>query len=193
MDEKTRCRSDSRYLVIMKPTRSIPTHPLPWTQDGAKQLRLYLNADQTLSLANEDSEAAVLYYQTDVPGMNRDDDDVELLFKYTFPKRAVIAGPSKVTVYLSAEKQDDLHFYVMLRKADVDGNILQSVNQPLTDLGGASADEVPAVSVLKYLGPEGMLRASKREVAPELSKPCWPTLPFISKRSASAPRTNNSA
>jgi hypothetical protein len=72
--------------------------------------------------------------------MNRDDDDGELLFTHTFSKKTFVVGPSPLTVYVSAEKQNDLDVYVMLRKADANDVLLQSVNQPLSDLGVSTAD-----------------------------------------------------
>ncbi|KAK2037954.1 alpha/beta-hydrolase [Colletotrichum somersetense] len=36
--------------------------------------------------------------------------------------------------------------------------------------------EVPNINPLKYLGPSGQLRSSRRKVAPELSQRCWQTL-----------------
>lgn len=164
-------------LGFNQPNQVYSYPSLPWTQGDAKKLRLYLNADQMMS-SSPDERQAVLSYQADAAAMNRDDDDRELCFTYTFPERTVIAGPSKATITVSAEKQDDLDVYVMLRKVDKRGNILQSINQPLSDLGVSSDEQVPSVAVLKYLGPQGMLRASKREVAPELSSPWWPTLSY---------------
>ncbi|KAF1922337.1 uncharacterized protein M421DRAFT_78699, partial [Didymella exigua CBS 183.55] len=65
---------------------------------------------------------------------------------------------------------------VMLRKADANGVMLQSINQPLSDLGVDNVEQVPSVAILKYLGPEGMLRASKRAFDAELSSDWWRTL-----------------
>ncbi|OJI89782.1 hypothetical protein ASPTUDRAFT_60453 [Aspergillus tubingensis CBS 134.48] len=151
----------------------------PWTTPGSKTLKLHLNPDKTMTAtaqSGHSNEPTVLSYQADAPTMNRDDADGELLFKYTFSDKTIIAGPSKAVLTLSAEKQNDLDVYVMLRKMDRNGRILQNINQPLSDLGVASANDVPSVSVLKYLGPDGKLRASRRALAPELSKPWWGTL-----------------
>lgn len=124
--------------------------------------------------------SGVLSYQADVATFNNDSStDGELLFNYTFPERTYVAGSSEVVINLSAELQDDLDVYVMIRKADANGTLLQSVNQPLSDLGVSSASEVPSVSILKYLGPEGIVRASRRAVAPELSKPWRETLSHV--------------
>lgn len=77
--------------------------------------------------------------------------------------------------------------YIQLRKADNSGNLLQNLNIPLSDLGALSVEKVPLLSSLKYLGPEGLLRASYRDVAEGWSKPHWKTLshkkevPFCAK------------
>ncbi|KAL4875169.1 alpha/beta-hydrolase [Aspergillus karnatakaensis] len=151
----------------------------PWATPSSKPLKLHLNSDQSMTptaQSQQSNERPILSYQADAPTMNTDNADNELLFTYTFPEKTIVAGPSKAVLTLSAEKQNDLDVYVMLRKMDVHGNVLQNINQPLSDLGVSSAEDVPSVSVLKYLGPEGMLRASRRALAPELSKPWWGTL-----------------
>ncbi|KAL3456407.1 alpha/beta-hydrolase [Aspergillus heterothallicus] len=161
------------------PHETLSLTQFPWATPGSKTLKLHLNPDQTMtttSRSQQSNEPTVLSYQSDVPTMNRDDADGELLFKYTFTEKTIVAGPSKAVLTLSAEKQDDLDVYVMLRKMDSQGRILQNINQPLSDLGVDSVDDVPSVSVLKYLGPDGRLRASKRALAPEFSKPWWGTL-----------------
>jgi predicted acyl esterase len=161
------------------PHETLSLTQFPWTTPGSKTLKLHLNPDQTMTTTTQSqhsNESTVLSYQADAPTMNRDDADGELLFRYTFPEKTIVAGPSKAVLTLSAEKQDDLDIYVMLRKMDAHGRILQNINQPFSDLGVDSADDVPSVSVLKYLGPDGKLRASRRALAPELSKPWWGTL-----------------
>ncbi|KAJ4303869.1 hypothetical protein N0V88_001466 [Collariella sp. IMI 366227] len=100
----------------------------------------------------------------------------ELLFTYTFPHKTLLAGPSKLTIHLSSDSQDDLDIYVQLRKADAHGTLLSSLNMSLSDLGVASTADVPRVSSLWYIGSSGQLRASRRAVDAELSAPWWQTL-----------------
>ncbi|KAL2136664.1 hypothetical protein VTI74DRAFT_2396 [Chaetomium olivicolor] len=126
--------------------------------------------------SSNDTAGDILDYQADVPAKQTDNDLGELLFKYTFPRRTVVAGPSKLVVHMSAEKQDDLDVYTQLRKADASGKILQYLNVPLEELGVSSESEVPTANTLWYLGPTGQLRASMRTVALELSTPYWQTL-----------------
>lgn len=47
---------------------------------------------------------------------------------------------------------------------------------PWRHWGVSSANEVPHINPLMYLGPNGQLRASKRKVAPELCQKFWDTL-----------------
>lgn len=168
-----------RYKVLgyNRPSEEVVLPGLPWMQPESKSLRLHLNADRSLTENKpRGDETTVLEYQADAPAMNRDDDGGELLFTHTFREKTFVVGPSTLTFHVSAEKRNDLDVYVMLRKADANGVLLHNINQPLSDLGVRTADEVPSVAVLKYLGPQGILRASKRAVDPELSSSWWRTL-----------------
>ena len=160
------------------PNQNFSLPNVPWANPASKKLTLHLTPDQTMveALPAGQNQTGVLNYQADAPCMNRDNDTGELYFNYTFTEKTFVAGPSKVTINLSAQKQNDLDVYAMLRKADANGNILQSINQPLSDLGVKNVSQVPSVSILKYLGPGGMLRASRRAVSNEISKPWRPTL-----------------
>ncbi|GKZ84471.1 hypothetical protein AnigIFM56816_009804 [Aspergillus niger] len=160
------------------PNQNFSLPSIPWAQPGSKKLRLYLKPDQTLTPFpfSAENQTGTLSYQADAPCMQRGNDTGELSFTYSFPEKTFVVGPSEAVLSLSAQKQNDLDVYVMLRKADANGKVLESINQPLSDLGVSSASEVPSVSILKYLGPEAMQRASKRAIAPELSKPWRPTL-----------------
>jgi len=155
---------------------------LPWTQPGCAKLKLHLNADQSMreshaaAATTTTGNATTLSYQADVPARQADSDAGELLFRYTFPRKTLLAGPSKLVVHMSAEVQDDLDVYVQLRKADAHGNILRYLNVALADLGVASESDVPLTNTLQHLGPTGQLRASMRAVDPELSTPYWQTL-----------------
>ena len=67
-----------------------------------------------------------------------------------------------------------MDIFVQLRKADATGKILRNVNIPLADLKVSSESEVELVNTLVYLGPTGILRASRRALDPKPSKPHWP-------------------
>ncbi len=101
---------------------------LPWTQANPKTLRLHLSADQSMqdSLSSDRADTAdtALNYQADVPARQADNDSGELLFTHTFAYKTLVAGPSKLVVYMSAKTQDDIDVYVQVRKADAGGTIL---------------------------------------------------------------------
>ena len=81
---------------------------------------------------------------------------------------------------MSTDQGNDLDVYVQLCKADADGRILHSYNIPQHELdkAGMTRDKIPAVNPLRYVGPTGMLRASRRAQDPALSKPHAPQLSF---------------
>jgi predicted acyl esterase len=81
---------------------------------------------------------------------------------------------------MSTQQGNDLDVFVQLSKADADGQILHSYNIPqyALDKAGMPRDKVPAVNTLRYVGPTGMLRASRRAQDPLLSKPHAPQLAF---------------
>jgi predicted acyl esterase len=75
---------------------------------------------------------------------------------------------------MSCPDHNDLDVFVQLRKASPDGTLLQNLNIPLKDIGLKSAEEAAAINTNKYLGPTGILRASRRALNTKLSKPHWP-------------------
>ena len=81
---------------------------------------------------------------------------------------------------MSTQHGNDLDVFVQLCKADADGRILHSYNIPQHELdnAGMTRDKVPPVNPLRYVGPTGMLRASRRAQDPFLSKPHAPQLAF---------------
>lgn len=113
-------------------------------------------------------------YQADAPALQVDEDSEELLFTYTFKTRSHLVGYSKAVLYMSCPDHNDLDIFVQLRKASADGKLLQNLNIPLQDLGLSSASEVVTVNTNKYLGPSGILRASRRAIDVKLSKAHWP-------------------
>ncbi|KAK2778935.1 hypothetical protein CKAH01_11526 [Colletotrichum kahawae] len=138
------------------PILDLPFDHLPWLapyNPNTNLQKLYLTQDKSLQLENEAIELA-----------------------YTFRQPTTLAGPTKLVIHTSCPSQTDFDVYVQLRKRDSSGNELVHVNMPLADLGVADAKEVPNINPLKYLGPTGQLRASRRKVAPELSQLYWQTL-----------------
>ncbi|KAF5485396.1 Cocaine esterase [Colletotrichum siamense] len=127
--------------------------------------KLYLTQNKSLQLANEASSSTLEYKDTE-----------RLELAYTFQQPTKLAGPTKLVIHTSCPSQTDFDIYVQLRKRDSSGNDLVHVNMPLGDLGVADAKEVPNINPLKYLGPTGQLRASRRKVAPEFAQSYWQTL-----------------
>jgi len=113
-------------------------------------------------------------YQADTPALQVAEDFEELLFSYTFKNKSHLVGYSEAVLYMSCPDHDDLDVFVQLRKASADGRLLQNLNIPLEDLGLSSASEVVTVNTNKYLGPSGILRASRRPIDVKLSKTHWP-------------------
>jgi uncharacterized protein len=87
-------------------------------------------------------------------------------YDYVFPERTTLAGFSKLQLFMSCKDHNDLDVYVMLRKLDKDGELMEQSNVPLHELPPEikTAKAVKGVSPCKYLGPTGMLRASHREI-----------------------------
>jgi hypothetical protein len=77
---------------------------------------------------------------------------------------------------MSAPEHNDFDVYALIRKADKNGDLLTNNNIPLDKLGASTSSEVPSIKPLKYIGPQGMLRASRRHVSDVLSTPYWKTL-----------------
>jgi predicted acyl esterase len=104
--------------------------------------------------------------------MQIDADTEELTFEHIFPSRSYIIGYPRATLYMSCSEHDDMDDFVQLRKADTNGKILQNINIPLKDLQ-MDASEVETLNTNKYLGPTGILRASRRSIDEQRSKPFW--------------------
>ena len=169
-----------RYSLLQFNKESIVNKPypdLPWKLPTSVQQRLFLTPDGKLSNKMAGSRGKVSY-QADVVSKLLGPEPCDACFTHVFSKKTMIAGPSTVILHVASPKHNDLDIYVQLRKADKDGNLLEYSNIPLADLGLNSVAEVPQHNVMKHLGPQGMLRASKRHVSQELSgkRTSWKTL-----------------
>lgn len=102
-----------------------------------------------------------------------DNDKEELQFWLRLPEKRLLIGSVKAVLYLSCEDLDDLDIFLQIRKADADGNVLQSHNVPIEDMEreGVPKDQVPLTNPFVYLGPHGQIRASHRGIDQNLSKP----------------------
>lgn len=113
-------------------------------------------------------------YQSDIPAFQVDDDPDFAEFAYTFTTKTTLMGYSKAVLHMSCTDSDDMDVFVIIRKADKNGQVLRNVNVPLHELGLSSEENVEGINSLKYIGPSGILRASHRKIDPKLSKPHWP-------------------
>ncbi|KIX02765.1 uncharacterized protein Z518_08707 [Rhinocladiella mackenziei CBS 650.93] len=104
-------------------------------------------------------EASSISYQSD----SWDDDGAHFVHK--FNTYTELIGYSQVKLYMSCADADDMDVYVICRKLDAEGQPLMQVNIPLEALpAGTKADDIPNLNIFKYLGPNGRLRASHREL-----------------------------
>ncbi|KIW16358.1 hypothetical protein PV08_06409 [Exophiala spinifera] len=89
-------------------------------------------------------------------------------FTYTFDKHTELCGFSKVKLYMSCDELDDMDVYVIIRKLDADGQALLHYNIPfINQKPHTRPEDIDHINVYKYVGPNGRLRASKREIAEE--------------------------
>ncbi|KAL1869038.1 hypothetical protein Plec18167_008041 [Paecilomyces lecythidis] len=148
---------------------------LPWRLPNTRSRRLYLTAENKLSVTKPNSASSIVY-QADAPSRLTGENDNELHFFFRFSEQTILTGPSRVVIHISAPHNDDLDVYAQIGKADEDGNLLQNNNIPLSALGVSTSSEIPPIKPLKYLGPQGIIRASRRDVSEKLSTPYWKTL-----------------
>lgn len=128
---------------------------------------LYLDAGSESISHQEVTNTAETSYQSD------DWEEDGSFFTHTFDKYTEILGPSKVKLFMSTQDKDDMDVFVQIRKLDVDGHPMVSLNVPLKEQSpGTVVEEVPDICLYKHHGPNGRLRASKRALGqdPSLSK-----------------------
>jgi predicted acyl esterase len=100
-------------------------------------------------------------------------DDDGAHFVHKFNSYTELIGYSQVRLYMSCTETNDMDVYVICRKLDASGQPLMQINIPLEALpAGTTAEDVPNLNIFKYLGPNGRLRASHRELStdPTLNK-----------------------
>ena len=100
-------------------------------------------------------------------------------YDYIFPEKTTLAGYSKLRIFVSCKEHDDLDIYVQIRKLSRDGELMEQSNVPLHELPPEikTVKDVANVNPVKYLGPQGMFRASHRKIDPENSTEYWPYHP----------------
>lgn len=95
-------------------------------------------------------------------------EDAGCFFSHTFGEYTELCGFSKVKLFMSTPDHDDMDVYVIIRKLDSQGRVLQHMNIPEKDWpNGMTAEDQPHYVFYRYMGPNGRLRASHRAVALE--------------------------
>lgn len=140
-----------------------------WPPRETEYRKLYLQASNILSEESTSSLSGKVSYPADLPGTQGGNESGELSFSYTFKTSKRLLGYSKAVLFLSADQADDMDVFVQLRKADIQGNLLEHLNIPLKDLKLSTINEVEQINPLKYLGPPGILRASHAQLDSTLS------------------------
>ena len=105
-------------------------------------------------------ESSSVSYQSD----SWDDDGAH--FTHKFSTYTELIGYSQVKLYMACPETDDMDVYVICRKLDTNGQPLMQLNIPLEALpAGTTSENVPNLNIFKYLGPNGRLRASHRQLS----------------------------
>jgi predicted acyl esterase len=149
---------------------------LPWhLPDVTRKQKLHLSSPGKLTHNKQQQlqEEALLEYQADSSD--------EISFTYAFSTKTVLIGPSTLVIDIAAPSHDDLDVHTHIFKADASGALLSHLNMPVPP---SSSNSSPASTVetmtqnriWRYLGPNGMLRASKRHVHRALQARTWETL-----------------
>ncbi|KIW97423.1 uncharacterized protein Z519_01007 [Cladophialophora bantiana CBS 173.52] len=151
----------NRECIVNRPE---PVYPPSYV----KHRTFFLDAKTaTMSEGGAPGEASSTAYQSD----SWDDDGAHFVHK--FSTYTELIGYSQVKLYMSCAEADDLDVYVVCRKLDAGGQPLVQINIPLDALpAGTKAEDVPNLNIFKYLGPNGRLRASHRQLSadPTLTK-----------------------
>lgn len=141
--------------VVDRPEASYPPHYI-------KHRTLFLDCEGGSLLNTPPTATSSAKYNSN----SWDDDGAH--FSYKFKDHTELIGYSKVKLYMSCSETDDMDVYVILRKLDRDGHPLLHTNIPLQSLPAGSTDaDVPNLNIFKYVGPNGRLRASQRELRPD--------------------------
>lgn len=143
-----------------------------WPPPETKYTTLYAGSDKQLHDKAAESQE-VLSYQSDVDAQQIDNDSEEVDFRLKVPEKTFMIGAVKAVLYLSCDDLEDMDIFLQVRKADKDGNILQSYNVPDEDMAamGIPREKVPLINPVVYLGPHGQIRASHRAIDTSISKP----------------------
>jgi len=141
---------------------------LPWHLPTTTVQKLHLDPTGTLTPTAPLSKTAIEYQA---------DSTSELAFTYVFPSKTVLTGPSTVVLSIAAQDYNDLDIHAHIFKASASGTMLSHLNIPIpANTPSEVAEKMTQNRVWRYLGPSGMLRASKRHVSDALCGKTWETL-----------------
>ncbi|KAB2572782.1 putative serine esterase [Lasiodiplodia theobromae] len=120
-----------------------------WPIPRAKEAKYYLDvSSRALTTSNAQAEYSAAYEAHSLSDT--------LDFTVTFDKYTELAGYPLVKLWMSCAEKDDMDVNVQIRKIGRDGRLLEYLNYPCP----VPESEVPDTNVAKFLGPDGMLRAS---------------------------------
>lgn len=143
----------NRGCIVNRPETSYPP-------SYVKHKTFFLDGRIGVMGAGPVTASSAVSYQSD----SWDDDGAH--WTHTFDKYTEFIGFSQAKLYMSCDTTDDLDVYVICRKLDVNKKPLLQIAIPLEALpSGTKAVDLPDLNIFKYVGPNGRLRASQREVA----------------------------
>ena len=132
---------------------------------------LFMNVDGGLTESPCQQEGSVTY--------DSEDPSVFASFTHAFKSHTRLMGIPKAYLYMSCKDLDDIIVYILLRKLDVNGKVLDSLNYPFEATPIKSIAELgprDRNSTTLHLGSQGILRASHRKI--DRSKTTHPQIPF---------------
>ncbi len=118
-------------------TDSVNRHENEWPLARTQYQKLYLNGEAgTLSLEQPEKESFVRYKTDDGKG--------KAIFIYKVSKKTELTGYIKLHLWVEAEGSDDIDIFTLIQKLDPQGK--------------------PLVTPYDYMGPDGRMRASHRQL-----------------------------
>lgn len=132
-------------------------YPIPRTQ----YKDFFLDRNGALSFAPP-SQTATVYYDSE---LRKQPDCVS--FKHIFETKTRLVGLPKAVLFMSTEDSDDMNVYVLLRKLDSQGKPMLNLNIPWKNAPITSFNELDPKdchNLLFYVGPMGILKASRRHI-----------------------------
>lgn len=131
-----------------------------WPLEDTKYERFYIDAYND-SLANEPLSHET-WTQYDSVNTNDFNTSNEVTFRHTFQKDTEIAGYSKLKLWVSTTKGNDMDLFVAIKKRDSAGNVKEFMN----------------ALMMRQVASRGWLRVSLRKLDPELATDIDPVLAF---------------